>query len=94
GDYLGFTSALLADRDINIEHTLQALCPGHRFVPLLRTLIVNIRPKTLFPKENSLTKLSALFNRSEHHVRQLSKKASPKISERPSWRLSSQIVVV
>jgi hypothetical protein len=25
GDYLGFACALLADRDVNIEHTLQAL---------------------------------------------------------------------
>jgi hypothetical protein len=42
GDYLGFTSALLADRYIKVEHTLQALRPGHRLVPLLRSLIITL----------------------------------------------------
>jgi hypothetical protein len=35
GDYLGFTTALLTDRYVNVEHTLQALRPAHRLVPLL-----------------------------------------------------------
>jgi hypothetical protein len=42
GDYLGFTSALLADRHVNVEHTLQALRPTYRLVPLLRSLIITL----------------------------------------------------
>jgi hypothetical protein len=41
GDYLGFTSALLADRYVNVAHTLQALRPGHRLVPLWWSLIIS-----------------------------------------------------
>lgn len=29
GDYLGYASALRADRHIDVEHALQALRPGH-----------------------------------------------------------------
>ena len=42
GDYLDFASALLADRDVNIEHTLQALRPSHGPVALLRSLTITL----------------------------------------------------
>jgi hypothetical protein len=42
GDYLGFACALLADRDVNIEHTLQALRPSHGPVALPRSLTITL----------------------------------------------------
>jgi hypothetical protein len=41
-DYLGFASALLAGRDVNIEHSLQALRPSHGPVARLRSLIITL----------------------------------------------------
>jgi hypothetical protein len=42
GDYLGFASALLAGRYVNIEHSLQALRPSHGPVARLRSLIITL----------------------------------------------------
>jgi membrane protease YdiL (CAAX protease family) len=42
GNHFGFASALWTNRYIYIEHPLQALCPGHRLVPLLRSLIITL----------------------------------------------------
>lgn len=42
GDCLGFTSALLVDRYVNVKHTLQMLRPGHCLVALLRSLITTL----------------------------------------------------
>jgi hypothetical protein len=42
GDYLGFASALLAGRYVNIEHTLQAPRPSHGPVALPRNLTITL----------------------------------------------------
>jgi hypothetical protein len=39
GDHLGLTSALRADRYIDVEHPLQALRPGHSLVALFGCLV-------------------------------------------------------
>ena len=40
GDYLGLTSALWADRHIDIEHPFEALRPGHRLAALFWCLVI------------------------------------------------------
>ena len=40
GDYLGFASALWADRHIDIEYPFEALRPGHRLAALFWCLVI------------------------------------------------------
>ena len=49
GDYPGFAPALRTDRYIDIEHTLQALHPGHGLMSLIGRLFVLGRIAASFP---------------------------------------------